>query len=193
MCNYTSGTYLPFSNFRFRAERNSCKCLIFYPSCPHVELWHLKPDLWVVADCEAKGAIMTKLSWFSVGSDSVLQAAHTGMVDKVTVWLMVELWGFRNCLQQFATQSNRKGCWFTLKDSAGKDLELLYEQWFLQPQWSAGDGRRVSSPSKSVLACKTNSWSSCFRANSCHISNFDTRRKMLWKTTSVGPQNFQCW
>lgn len=49
MYTYTSSTYLLFSNF-FRAEHNSCKCLIFYPSYPHVELWHLKPDLWILAD-----------------------------------------------------------------------------------------------------------------------------------------------
>lgn len=190
MYNYTSGTYLPFSNFCFGAEHNFYKCLIFYPSYPHVEMWHLKPDMRVVADSEAKGVVKAKLSWFS---DSILQTAHTGLADKVTVWLVPQLWGFRNCLQQFATQSNRKGCWFTLICCAGKNLELLYEQWFLQPRWSGGDGCHVSSPTTSVLACKTNSWGNCFRANSCHISSLDTRIKTLGKTTSVGPQNPQCW
>lgn len=78
---------------------------------PLVHMWncgiwsHL---MWIVADSEAKGVVKAKLSCFSVGSDSILQTAHTGLADKVTVWLMLQLWGFRNCLQQFATHRTER-------------------------------------------------------------------------------------
>lgn len=120
---------------------------------PLVHTWNcgdLKPDLWVVADSGAKRAVKTKFSWFSVGSDSILQTTHTGMADKITVCPVLELWGFRNRLQQFTAQSSRNWCWFTLIDCAAKGLELLYKQWFLQPRWSGVDGCHVSSPNISL-------------------------------------------
>lgn len=53
---------------------------------PLVHTWNsgdLKPDLWVVADSEVKGVLKAKFSWFSLGSDSVLETADTGMADKI--------------------------------------------------------------------------------------------------------------
>lgn len=74
-----------------------------------VHMWNcgnLKPNLWDVADSEVKGVVSGEamFSWFSLGSDSILWTAPTGMADKITVCPMLELWEFRNCLQQFATR-----------------------------------------------------------------------------------------
>lgn len=143
----------------------------------------LKPDLWVVADSEAKGVVKAKFSWISIGSNSILQAGW-----QVCSLAHVGLWGFRTCLQQFAAQSSRSWCCFRLTDCAVKGLALLFEQLC----WSGGDGCHVSSPDVglSFLPCKTNCQGSCVTADSFHILGLSIRRETLRETTSVRPQIF---